>query len=170
MSIAGVLRLDCATVARIEALTNALPDRRVEPRRNRPYIVLASYSQSVDVGDLDACLATATNRWNRLTITLTDILVHPGNPAMLGLLVAPVTDLLHHHASIQRALTDLPTHPSFEIGTWVPHVMLGRTTLLADAIEVLASIWTGSVIGSAVSLDLVQLDPPQTLSSRPLLG
>lgn len=167
MLVAIILRLDRATVGRIEAMRDGLPDP-AEQRQHRPCIVLASYGGTVDVADLDACLATATNRWKKLPITMSGIFICPGNPATFGLLVAPTIGLFQHHETIHRTLTDLPTHPSYETGMWTPNVMLGKTNLLADTVEVLASRWTGAIVGSVVSLDLVQLDPLETLSSRPL--
>lgn len=101
-------------------------------------------------------------------MTLAGIGVFLGELPALCLLAAPTIDLLGRHATLHKALGDLPPHPLYQIGAWVPHVMLGRTEFAGDAIEVLAALWSGPIVGWIDSLDLVQFDPVAVLSSRPL--
>jgi hypothetical protein len=172
MSLALVLRLDAATASRVAALVEALPDRVHEVgsvRQSYPaHVVVAAYGDQVDVADLDAALATCTGCWPRLPIILAAVGVFPGDH--LGLLAAPSVDLLKRHATLRRALADLPTHSSYDVDGWVPQVTLANTNLVGDAVEVLTSIWTGPIAGWLESLDLVRLDPVEVLSARPLRG
>lgn len=167
MTVGIVLALDLSLTARIFGLTKALPDVSVIRPRWTPHITLASYGDAVDVADLDAALATATD-WARWPVALGGIGLFPGDPAMLSLLVVPDSDLMGRHSVLHRALADLPNHPEYEIGNWIPQVNLGATMLPSDSVEVLAAMWPGQMIGSAVSLDLVRLDTWELLSSRPL--
>jgi 2'-5' RNA ligase len=164
-----VLRLDDATASKIGPLIEALPDRCPgRPPRHLAHITLASYANTVDVSDLDAALATATGRWKRLPITLAGFGVFHGESSTLWLAPAPTADLLSMHTTLLRALADLPVHPLYEVGAWVPHVTLAETKFPPDAIEVLATMWNGPITGWAESLDLMCLDPFGVLSSRPL--
>jgi 2'-5' RNA ligase len=172
MSVAITLRLDPTTASKIDALVEALPDRRPAATGPAypPHIKLATYGDSVDVSDLDAALATSTGAWEKLGVTLAGIGVFPGDPPALCLLPAPTTNLLGRHTRLHKALADLPPHPLYQVGAWVPHVMLGHTELVGDAIEVLAALWSGPIVGLVDSLDLVRFDPTELLSSRPLRG
>ena len=169
VALAVVLRLDAETAGFIDAMTECLPERLTcNPNRSYPaHITLATFSDAVDAADLDAALATATGR-EALQVTLVGIGISPGDPSSLWLAPAPTTDLLIRHATFLRALADLPCHPEYEIGTWMPQVVLRRTHLPADAVEVLVANWHGPITGWLDSLDLVQLNPVRTLSRRPL--
>lgn len=173
MSVAITLRLDDTTSSRVAALAEALPDRLHEIagfRQSYPaHITLASYSDQIDVADLDAALATVTGSWRALSATLAGIAVLPGNRATISLLAIPTIDLLHRHAVLHRALADLPTHPAYQINAWMPVVSVSVTNFLSDSVEVLASAWRGPIVGWAISLDLIRLDPVEMLSARPLL-
>jgi hypothetical protein len=65
-------------------------------------------------------------------------------------------------------VADVASHPDYEVGAWVPNVTLARTEFVGDAVEVLATLWSGPIVGWSDSLDLVRLDPAEVLSSRPL--
>ncbi len=172
MPVAIVLRLDVATASRVAALAEALPDRLHEVgsigTSYPAHVVLATYGDQVDVADLDASLATCTDCWPRLPIILAGVGVFPGNPAGLCLLAAPSVGLLKRHATLHRSLADLPTHSSYDVDGWLPHVALASTNLVGDAVEVLTSIWSDPIIGWLESLDLIRLDPVEVLSARPL--
>jgi hypothetical protein len=172
--LAIVLRLDVATASRVAALVEALPDRVREVgaiRQSYPaHVVLATYGDQVDVADLDAALATWTGCWPRLPIILAGVGVFPADPPGVCLLLAPSIDLLKRHSTLHRALADLRSHYAYDVDGWVPHVILARTNLVGDAVEVLTSIWTGPITGWLESLDLVRLDPVEVLSARPLRG
>lgn len=168
MAVAAVLALDLGITARIFGLVKALPDLSVQRPGWMPHIVLASYSDAVDVADVDAALSTATD-WVRWPITVAGIGVFPGAPtASINLLVVPTPDIMGRHSVLHRALAAIPTHPAYQPGKWVPHVSLGQTDLVADSVEVLTTMWPGQMVGWAVSLDLVRTDTWELLSSRPL--
>lgn len=170
MPMAVVLRLDAETAGTIDAMAHTLPERQqYDPRRSYPpHLKLAVFGNAVDEADIDAALAATTGRWPALPITLAGIAIYPSDPAVVGLLPIPTTDLLDRHATLHRSLADLPTHPHYEVGAWVPHVVVARTNLLADTIEVLTTTWNGPITGWLDALDLVRFDPIQVLSRRPL--
>jgi 2'-5' RNA ligase len=172
MPVAVVLRLDASTAGFIDAMAESLPDRRSGDRNRSypPHLTLAIFSDSVDAADLDAALAATTGRWKALPVTLAGIGVFPGDPSLVWLAPAPTDELLARHATLRRALADLPYHPEYDVGAWVPHVTLARTHLLPDAVGVLASAWSGSITGWLDSLDLIRLRPAEILSRRPLNG
>jgi len=172
MPIAIVLRLDAETCGYIDAMAEALPDRchRNPSEIYPPHLRLAVYSDAVDPGDIDKALATLVGAWNVLPATLAGIGVFPGDPPTLWLAVVPTIELLTRHANLHRAMTDLPTHPTYEVGGWVPHVTLGRTHFVADTIKALAATWDGLIVGRLASLDLIRTDPLVVLSRRLLRG
>ena len=170
MPLAIVLRVDAATAGFIDAMTYNLPDRPdYDPRRSYPpHIRLAVFDDAMDAGDVDAALATATGRWQAMPITLVGIGVFPSDPAVVWLAPMPTAELLALHATLRRTLADFAYHPHYEIGGWMPHVVMARTKLLADAVEVLATTWMEPIVGWLDCLDLVRLDPIEVLSRRPL--
>jgi 2'-5' RNA ligase len=169
VAYAITLRLDEATAARIETMLLALPDRRPDIRHSYPpHITLAVYGANVDAADLDAALATATDNWERLFITLAGIGIFPADAPTIWLVPVPTVELLRRHAILHAALADLACHPHYEVGAWMPHVTLTTTKLLADSVEVVTSMWTGPISGTLDCLDLVRLHPVEVLSSRPL--
>ncbi len=173
MPLAVILRLDAETAGTVDAMAHRLPERLDDDpgRTYPPHIKLAMFSDAVDAGDVDAGLATAaTGRWSALPVSLAAIGVFPGDPAVVWLAPVPSTELLALHATLHRALADLPTHPGYEVGGWVPHVMLASTDLVGDTVEVLTSMWTGPISGWLDALDLVQFNPVRVLSRRPLRG
>jgi len=175
VTIAIALRLDGATASRVAAFAEALPDRLHDVARLGPsdpaHIILAAYSDRIDVADLDAALATATGSWRTLSVTLGVIGVVPDDPASaISFLAIPTVDLLRRHAILHRALADVPSHPAYQIDAWTPAVIVGVTSFLGDSVEVLASLWNGPITGRAVSLDLVRLNPMTVISARRLLG
>jgi hypothetical protein len=169
MPLAVTLRLDGATASRIDFLTASIPDQfSLGQRMCRHHIKLAVYGDGVDVADLDAALATATGAWKKLSVTFAAVGFFPGEPSILWLTPVPTIDLLTLHTTLHRALADLASHPDYEVGAWVPHVVLARTEMLGDAVEVMEAIWNGPIVGWLDALDLVRLDSMQVLSSRPL--
>jgi hypothetical protein len=170
MAFAVVLRLDAATAGFIDAMAHALPEGRDDdPRRSYPpHIKLAVFGDSVDVADLDAALAAATGRWPVMPIALAGIGVFPSDPPIVGLLPIPTADLFNRHATVHRALADLPTHPGYEVGGWLPQVTLDGTNFVGDAVEALTSMWDSPIVGWLDCLDLIRLEPIARLSARPL--
>jgi 2'-5' RNA ligase len=119
MAVAITLRLDAITPTKIDMMLEALPDRRADIRhRHRPYsphIKLATYSDGVDIADLDAALATATGTWQKLPITLAGFGIFPGEVPTIWLAPVPTTDLLMRHATLHRSLADLSTHSNVSL-------------------------------------------------------
>jgi len=162
-----VLRCDAETCGYIDAMTACMPERLADDQNDGypAHITLATFGGAVDPSDIDAALATAL-RWKPLPVMLARIGVSPGDPSIISLISAPTCDLLARHAALLRALADVPCHPDSEAGAWVPEVVVARTYLAADAVEVLGAAWTGPIAGWLDSLDLVQLDPIRMLSRR----
>jgi 2'-5' RNA ligase len=168
MSVAIVLRLDQAAVSLIDAMAEALPDRRTGTRHS-PHIKLAVYDDHINVNNLDRAMVTVTTNWKRVPITLAGVGVFPGEPATLWLAVPPTAALMAYHATLHEGLVDPATNPHYRVGSWVPHVVVRRTEFLGDAVEVLACCRTGSISGTLDFLDIVQVETGEVIRSRPLL-
>jgi hypothetical protein len=169
MPLSIILRLDAETAGTIDAMAHHLPDRLDDPRHTYPpHLKLAMFGDAVDAADVDAALAATTGRWSALPITLACVGILPSDPAIIGLLPIPTADLLNRHATLHRALADLPTHPAYEVDGWMPHVAVTTTYLPADTVEVLSATWTGPLVGWLDAVDLVQFNPVRVLSRRPL--
>jgi hypothetical protein len=165
MPVALVLRLDEITAAKIDAMVDALPDRRTGTRYSA-HLKLAVYDDHIDVNDLDAALVTVMATWKPLETILAGVGVFP--LSTLWLAVVPTSDLLMIHATLHAALADYHCDPHYEVGAWLPHVAMATTEFLGDAVEAMACCWTGSIKGSLESLDLVRVETGEVISSRPL--
>jgi 2'-5' RNA ligase len=170
MPIAISLRLDPETCGYIDAMSENLPDGGRPSAGYPAHVTLAVYGDAVDATQVDVALAASTGRWQSMPITLSGILVFPGDPSVISLASVPSADLLARHASLHRALIGFPCHPGYRIGEWLPHVALAAAYTVANVVNVLTAIWKGPIVGWADSVDLVRLDTVEVLSHRPLRG
>lgn len=172
MALAIVLRLDAMTAGFIDAITCNLPDRQhSDPRRSYPpHLKLVVFDDTVNIASVDAVLAAIVGSWKALPIRLVGLGTFPSGRSVLWLLPTASSELLALHATLHRSLADIPSHPHYQIGAWVPHVSVARTCCLGDSVEVLATTWDGPILGCLDAVDLVQFDPVRVLSRRPLRG
>ncbi|HEY0419112.1 MAG TPA: 2'-5' RNA ligase family protein [Acetobacteraceae bacterium] len=123
MPYAVTLRLDDASAARIQALTETLADRGFAggPSVYPPHVTLGLYGDEADAEALAASVATLGASWRPLRVHLAAIGIFPGSPCTLWLLPVTTSALLVRHAQLVGRHT---AHPHYASGAWVPHVTL----------------------------------------------
>lgn len=172
MPLAATLRLDPTTSAPVEALWSVLADAGLDASRRDlrypPHVTLAIWPDDAPAKTIAATLDSLAAGRSPLPVTLAGIGVFPGAPAVLWLVPVPDPALLAFHATLVAALPDLPCHPHYRPGGWVPHVTLGEVADAGPAVALLAPRWSGLLSGKLERLDLVRFPPVTLLRSLPL--
>lgn len=172
MPFAITLRLDPASADRIDNLWHVLATKGLDTDRHNlgypAHITLAIYPDDTPADRLHAAFTHATASWQTLPVTLGGIGIFPGASSILWAVPVVTRDLLARHASLAKALPDLPVHPHYRPESWIPHVTLtGPLPDPAPALETLLAHWQ-PVIGTLVRADLVRFRPVEVLRSRSL--
>jgi hypothetical protein len=168
VAVAIILRLDDDAVRQIDALTDALPDRHA--CRHQPHVKLATYGDEIDVARLGEALTKAVRTWNRLSISLVGIGIFPGEPSGLWLAPVPIHSLLRWHLAVDEALLDVADRHCFEFGIWAPIISIGETAVPEDAMGTLPSTWNEPIEAMVERIDIIRLEPFETITSHTLPG
>jgi 2'-5' RNA ligase len=172
MPFAITLCLDPNSAAFIEHLWQSLAAQGIDTDRHAlgytPHITLAIYPDDASPDALQTALEHITAAWQRTAVTLSAIGVFPGPTSILWAAPVVTDDLLRIQASVCDALPDLPVHPHYRPGIWMPHITLtGAVTDPGRALAALLPHWR-PVTGMLVRSDLVRFRPVQVLRTHAL--
>ena len=172
MPFAITLRFDPASSSRIEDLWHVLAAEDIDTDRHdlgyAAHITLAIYPDGTAEDRLHTACTHVAESWRHHAVTLGGIGVFPGVSSILWAFPVVTRDLLALHASLVGALPDLPVHPHYRPGAWIPHVTL--TGALPDpsaALKSLLAHWH-PITGELSQVDLVRFRPVEVLQSRSL--
>ncbi len=172
MPLAVALRLDGAAAAPIQAMWRALAENGVDDDCLRlgypPHVTMAVWPDEAPVEPLAAAAERFAAEWDALPLALAGLGVFPGAPAVVWAAPVVTEALLARQAALVAAVPGVPCHEHFRPGHWVPHVTLGRTDAPGRALEALAPLWRGAVLGRLHGIDAVHFRPVVVLQSLPL--
>jgi 2'-5' RNA ligase len=168
MPFAVTLRFDAVSAASIEDLARAVRGADGDCDGYAPHITLAIYPDDVCVDRLRSAFADVTAGWRVQSVRLGAIGVFPGPLSIVWAAPVVTVSLLALHASVIEALPEVPAHPHYRVGDWVPHVTLADAVSWPD--DVLAEVvarWR-PVSGVLAVAELVRFHPVEVLLSHAL--
>jgi 2'-5' RNA ligase len=170
MPLAITLRFDPNTALAVARLWDALASTGIDSDRNSlgytAHVTLAIYPDERQVDRLRFAVSRFGDEWQSLPLGLSGLGVFPGPPAILFAMPVVTAGLLDRQAAIVAALPDVPVHPHYRPGHWVPHVTLsGPLRYPEAALAAILPLWR-PVEGTLAGIDLVRFRPVEILASH----
>lgn len=174
MPLAVTLCLDSASAARVEEWWEVLAARNIDADRKglgyAPHVTLGIYPDDTEADQVAAALPRIAPIWSPLPVALAGFGVFPGDNSVLWAAPVATAELLDLHRALQAALPDLPVHPHYRAGSWMPHVTLsGGLRDPGRALAALTPLWS-PVSGFLSRVELVRFRPVKVLASHILTG
>ena len=172
MPIAITLRLDPLAAAAVKDMWRILAEAGIATDRHDlgypPHITLAIYPDEVADNAVQAAFVRVTAQWRALPVKLGGLGIFPAPSSILWAAPVVTAELCACHAMVCEDKADLPIHPQYRQGAWMPHVTLsGAIEDPERAIAVLRPGWQ-PVAGFLDQVELVRFHPVEVLRSRHL--
>ena len=133
--MAITLRFDPDTALAVARLWDALASTGTGGDRKAlgytAHVTLAIYPDETQVEPRQSAVSRFGDEWQSLPVGISGFGVFPGPAAILFAMPVVTAALLDRQTALMAALPDLPVHPHYRPGHWVPHVTLtGERRLL----------------------------------------
>ena len=172
MPFAVTLCCNASSASVVEDWWRTLAEQNVDCDRQQlgyaPHVTLGIYADDAPAFRLAAEIERFAADWTTLAVALSGFGIFPGANTILWAAPVVTQDLLDRHRAWHEALPEIPVHPHYRPGAWVPHVTLSAA--LVDPGRALAALipgWQPATLHLS-RLELVRFRPVSVLSSHSL--